>query len=109
MRKFKLPKSVNICGKTYKVKAFKDSTKLDPESNRFLRGLCLPKNQEIRIHTEVEPEDMLDTFLHEIIHAIFFEMLGLSETIPENQKEVFTSDFATVLADTLVRNLLMQP
>lgn len=66
--------TLKILGKTYRVK-FVD--KVDEEDSL---GLCKDAEQEILLRID-QPQDCLrDTLLHEIVHAIDFQLhLGLKE------------------------------
>lgn len=90
-------KSIVILGKPYRVI-------LAQVDGGDTKGMSDSSAQTITLYKHATPEDMLDTFLHEVLHRIHREA-GIHRMVQE--EEVFTGILATVLADTLTRNGLM--
>ncbi len=94
----KIPKSLNIFSVTYKISIEKDFF-LSDEDDNMLRGECDLNSKIIRI-TKLEETNMLQTLLHEVIHAICHEM----DLYEGEQNEKFVDSLALGLTDTLIRN-----
>lgn len=94
--------TVNILGKRYEVRY----------SDKQVSGDCAGATDVIFkvIHiwrNPQHPEDTMDTLLHEICEAIIAE-LGLVACVQQGMvADTFVRPFATALADTLLRNGLI--
>ena len=102
------PKRLNICGKLYKVRYFKNRLDVDPESNEPLWGACHFNNREIRIYSGADGPDLMDTVIHEITHAILHEHQVLLAMVGEPNEEAFVNDLASAITDCLIRNKLVR-
>lgn len=58
----KIPKEIKLGSRTIAV----EITKIDPQ----FMGLYLPDEQKIQINSELSPSLQVETFWHELIHAI---------------------------------------
>lgn len=101
------PKTLNICGKKYKVTFVADERFVDIDKENNLWGQINYAKREIRIFKGSNPEDILDTYIHEITHGILQSNPAIQELIKEDKEEAFVGNFATQLADTLMRNKLI--
>lgn len=77
-----IPKKVKVVGKTYSITEddflFQDG---------HASGICKPWKTEIRIASgELDPQQVQDTLLHEVFHAVFSEM-GLTTDFKEDDDE----------------------
>jgi len=88
---FKIKRSHNILGTTYKTKFLK---KLD-----WFMGLCKFKEKEIHIAPHDSLYELKHTLLHEIIHATCHES-GANQTQVIELEEVL----CTVLATAILKN-----
>jgi hypothetical protein len=73
------PKQIRIFNRLWSVKFIDDSV---PDS-RNAWGWCEPATQTIFIFRNQKPDCLADTFLHEIIHAIY-DSLGMNQNEEEN-------------------------
>lgn len=92
----KIPGRVRIVGKTYRVVAHDDF-----DDDRY--GDCNVRECLIRLDlVDVDPQQVRDTLLHEILHALWKESgLGAGEGASE---EVIVRQLATSLLATLREN-----
>lgn len=71
----KKPKSVNIFGKTYSITYVDNCSEVHPEGRMGgIMGHCDAFDHEIRAHDSGDPGELLDTLIHECIHAICWEL-----------------------------------
>ena len=64
----KIPKHIKVSGFDYKIRT---SQRINAELKaQGLRGSHAEALREIDIHTDAPPQDLSNTFMHEIIHAI---------------------------------------
>jgi hypothetical protein len=72
--------ALKILGKTYALR-FVDRVELEGgDPKETLMGLCSDGKQDIQVSIHQPPDALKDTLLHEIIHAIDYQMqLGLKE------------------------------
>ena len=99
----KIPKSINIFSINYKVIIEKDYFSNEDIPDVLLCGDCDFNNKIIRIRKS-QPAIELQTLLHEITHAICFE-LGLYD---EEHNEKFIDRLALSLSDILIRNKFLK-
>jgi hypothetical protein len=85
----KIPKEVVVMGKSYTVGP------LSEECGDF--GRCMAGNQRIQIKANQAPGQLRDTLLHEVLHAVSYE---LYLELEERQVHIL----ANGLLDTLRRN-----
>ena len=79
-------KSIPARGRDYKVKVKKIGRNEDGHS---ILGYCDRYKKEICINVECPDEELLDTFLHEYFHAIWYESGLYSEDIPAWVEHIF--------------------
>ena len=94
---------LNILSKLYKV-LYKDSMiEVDADKRENLFGSYDPLTRTIRVYQKGRGKpDIIETIFHEMIHAICVEL-----SIEIDEKEV--NNLGNVLADTLIRNSLINP
>lgn len=95
----KLPSSLVIKGKTWLIK--RKWNLRDDKSNR-VDGLCVFSTRTIFIDHMCLKLDLRRVFLHEINHAILFE---LHVVIPEGADEVLVDGLASVYLDLFTLRL----
>lgn len=83
----KLPKKVRIVGKTYKIVAKKKLR---------LYGHCSNHRMKIKVETRNAREQVQDTLLHEILHALSF---NLKLKLKERQVHPLAAGLLQVLWD----------
>jgi len=94
------PTELNISGQRWTVTVLDDPSEVDVFRNAGLWGQCVPSKREIRV-LKSAPDQMLTTLLHEMTHAVRDHVLGIHA---DDGEERLVTAFASVLADTLVRN-----
>jgi len=99
-----LPKDLNICGIPWTVEIVDDPADVDVYRRVPLWGQCIASRREIRIQGGMSPEATFTTLLHELIHAVSDNALGVGDDSREDEQRV--TAMASVLADTLIRNNL---
>lgn len=70
-RKYRLPESVKLLGKTFRVLYVSE---VDPDEH--LQGSCEVGKSEIRVCRTLSKEAMRDTLVHEIVHAIYHYLMS---------------------------------
>jgi hypothetical protein len=68
MMNIDIPKKIKIAGFDYKIRMDKEADK-DLQSMNWL-GSQSCNRQLIQVHSDQSPQQMSNTFLHEIIHAV---------------------------------------
>lgn len=94
----KLPHSLSICGKIWLVKSEPD-LKDDGEP---LRGLTTCEDRVIRIDSLMNWRDQWVTFLHELNHAIIFELGGHTAALSDDLEEILVEGIARQYAEIFV-------
>lgn len=94
-----IPDSINIMGTTWRVLRFGRMEDVDPDGCSLLWGRCNNPRREIRLYSGGDPFDMMQSFLHELTHAVTSE-LG----IRWGDDEPSVDTFSRTWLDTLVRN-----
>lgn len=83
--KLKLPKSVKVLGKKYKVVVAEPEVKVNGadkllDSSNFLYGRCNSRDCTITLNADQDVEQMKDTLVHEMLHAYDYSLqLDLTE------------------------------
>lgn len=110
-----LPKKLNIMGKIYKVQYVHDMVQVDVDKRCALWGQVDYYSRTIRIWKgnkkwPRQKADMLETLLHEIIHALLQDNKLVMNLIKleDKNKEEFVDNMANLLSDTLLRNDLIK-
>lgn len=109
----KLPKQVVIAGKSYRIDYTADMVKTDIDQRSALWGQVDYHTRTIRVYVgkdkhKRQPADILETLLHEIIHAILADNKMLMAAMKDGMNESFTDTLGVQLADTLTRNGLVR-
>lgn len=73
-------KKINARGTDYSIKFVPHLT--DEESERALYGYCDPNEKTIVINDSAPNKELLDTFMHEWLHAIWYESGISQEDVP---------------------------
>lgn len=97
----KIPTRIKVLNLDYRID-WKDAFDMDDA------GTCCTRTQVIEIASNQKPEALLETFVHEVIHAIW-DAMDMGEAEPEEVVATrLGKGFCTVLRDNpgLVRNLL---
>jgi hypothetical protein len=108
----RLPRQVNVMGKIYRVEYTTGMVETDIDQRSAIWGQVDYHTRSIRVYrgTADKPRqagDVIETLLHEIIHAILQENKLLKDCLKDGVDENFTDTLGVVLADTLVRNKLI--
>lgn len=112
MKKPKLPNKIIILSIPYKILYTDDLIKanldLDGEKERVFGSVDLIK-KEIAIFNQRPLESIFNTLLHEIIHAIIFE-LGIAFPLltDESKDERLVKPLATALSSVLIENKFLR-
>lgn len=104
----KIPKKVNVCGKTYKIVPCQKMLAVDAEETSALYGQTDVYNKVIRVYAGGQDADTLDTLIHEICHAIFAEHRVLRMALDGDMEEAFVQSWAVAFVDTMIRNKLVE-
>ena len=111
----KWPKTINVMGLSYAVEYLADMVEVDHGRHDAFWGQVDYHSRIIRLWVGEpdrvqQPADVMASLLHETIHAVLqanrWIRLWLKQADDE-AKETFTDQIANVLADTLVRNGLV--
>lgn len=93
----KIPKSIIVYGKKYKVKRVKD---LKDDKGILISGLHEYDKGLISLDTKLKSVELDQTFFHELGHAVQ-ERVGVNQgEISDDLKEVIVDSMATFLAET---------
>ena len=100
----KYPTSVIVKGHTYRIEYVDKHQEVDTDfENRLWLGQCV--GDVIRVLSDQEPFGILDTLLHEILHAVFNRNKLLKATLKsEDMEEPFIDNLASELAILLFEN-----
>lgn len=91
-------KEVDVLGKTYKVTVIRDMASVDDAL-----GKCKPEHCAIWIAKDQNEQQVRDTLLHEILHAVYSEM-GIEEDVKEEQEETIVRRMGTGLLYVIRNN-----
>ena len=106
----RLPKKLNIYGLPYTVTGVSGSmAEVSNNEGAPCWGVADILNKRIAIftgnkRTQVAPEQMLNTLIHEITHIVIAENSALAACLKDGAEEAFTDGFAVNMTDTLTRN-----
>jgi len=105
-----LPKTLNICGFKYKIEYTTDTIKTDIFKRDSIYGQIDYVTRTMRIYIgdkkQLQKTEIINTILHEMIHGITTQNPLLEKMLGKDE-ELFTSTFALLLTDTLIRNNLI--
>lgn len=94
-------KSVDVRGRKYSVKLAKVGCN---EDGHPILGYCDRYKKEICIGMECPDEELLDTFLHEYFHAVWYESGLYSEDVPAWVEHIF---LVNIVHDILLQKKLL--
>lgn len=98
-----------ICGKPWRLKV----VPLVVSDGSHSWGECIHNSHIVRVGTRFENDtaqdgvSMLDSLLHEVLHAMFNEHRLLRAAVGADNEEAVIHELAAVLADFLTRNGLI--
>ena len=105
--KVKMPESINIMGVPIKIVYLKNAIDVDPAQKEATLGAADFLKQEIRVWDGGSPEITWQTIFHEVLHIIGdiakLKLLRVDSFDKHNELDCL----ANVLADTLIRNKLL--
>lgn len=90
----KLPRSIDVYGKKWSIK-YRWNPK-DDDGNHAL-GLCVYDSREIIIDQGSKKEERLPIFLHELFHAIIYELKLRQTSLTSDVEEIIVDNFAEYL------------
>ena len=104
-----IPRRITIVGIEYRVVVCDDMVEVDVDRREVLWGQADFHGRTIRLFRgkgdrERSVPDMLYTLLHEIGHCIFQQCEALKACLGPKTEHEFIDEFASIMADTLVRN-----
>ncbi len=107
------PSAVTICGKRYSVTYTQELGETDVDKRYGLWGQMDAHTRSIRVYVgkadrQRQPADVLETLLHEMIHAILTDSKLLTACLKDGMEENFVDTLGVQLADTLTRNNLVR-
>lgn len=91
---YKIPKSITILGRKFKV------ISNIPSSKMKIYGECNFTDRIIRIRESSSQEEAYITFLHECVHVVHF-ITGINQTLDSNQKEIICESTANMIIDII--------
>ena len=101
-----LPEKLNILGTEYNVLYFNKSSDVDTHGKEPLWGQFIREDRQIRIMSGSRSTiEILQTIIHEMIHAILEDMRTDAWDGEQGHKELDL--FATIFVDTITRNGLI--
>ena len=98
------PKQINVCGHVYSVEYVDDPERVNPDSNDHHYGYTNTASKSVRIWDCEDRNIVLNTLIHEIVHAVIAETPAVDETIGEEEEEKLAGQLSSTMADTLIRN-----
>ncbi len=93
----KIPKSIPVFGKVYKVKIVKG---LKDEEGEIVSGLHSYDKGTISLCSTLKGEDLVQTFLHELGHAVHDRTGVIQGNLSDDMKEILVETMATFLSET---------
>lgn len=103
------PRKLIICGHAYAVEYHKSASDTSHDGQSVQHGQVDLMNRTIRVYVggcRGNIANVVEVLLHEIIEAIVFELE--IEELGGDDKHRAISSLSTMLADTLVRNRMVQ-
>ena len=97
-----IPDTLNIMGTGWRVIKLGRMEDVDPDGSELLWGHCNRIRREIRVYMGGDPADTLQSFMHELTHAILDEL-----HMKESENEQWVDVFSRALTDTLTRNAMV--
>ena len=93
--KLKVPDSVRLFGVEHKVKMVKDMAR-----DKAVNGYYITQSREIHISKDLEPQETMAVFLHEVVEGI---VINLEMEIEHSDITRFGTAIYQILADNLDR------
>lgn len=90
MADFQIPEQFELFHRTWKVR------KLTRKQEASYRGLCDPNHGIIYLQRDLHPDELLQTFFHELGHALMFSLEYEFET--DEEEEAFVDSVGGLLA-----------
>jgi len=87
----KIPKKIDVFGTTYKVKFV---------NTDMFAGLCDPSKKTIFLNVNQSKEMLIDTYVHECIHAMQF-VLAYNQAISREMMELMAENTAMLFKEML--------
>ena len=97
-------KHVTVKGAKYKIKIVKEL--YDSVTGEPIMGSCDPVKKVICLKEDMDENEFLKTFLHELLHAVVFEV-SLYQVIDEKIVEIIVDNMGNVIYDTILKPLLV--
>lgn len=91
MKTFLVPKLLDIKGETYKI---------TPAPMMLHMGECCPITKTIRFDSSIKGDMLKSTILHEVGHALLFE-ISLGQAISIELHEIIVDNYANYLTKVL--------
>lgn len=103
----KYPSDIVIQGYNYELKFVPNARDVNPDDpDSELNGLC--GDTDLCVNTNQTPLGILDTVIHETLHAIFNRSPMLTAALrTKSMEEPFITTLATAVANVLVNNKLV--
>ena len=93
----KIPKTITVYGKKYKIKRMKN---MKDEKGNDLLGLHESDKALISIDSELKGEQLIKVFMHELGHAVQ-DRVGVDQCeISSDLQEIIVESMATFLSET---------
>lgn len=92
----RLPKLLNVAGSIWRVEI------REPWSEGEV-GACQPRERAIWISKALSGHCILETFIHEVIHAMLYSV-GFQDSPAAEHEELVVSMLSQILLDTFTRN-----
>lgn len=90
MKKVKLPKKINVMGRSIKIKV----VDLDPD----MEGKYVPKDRVIYLRRGQDDAEMMNTLIHELFHVVV-ERVGLYADLGLAIEHVLVNSFANFITE----------
>lgn len=104
MKKKRLNK-INILGTIYKIKYFSKPSDVDHNGRNACFGQVDFWTRTIRLYDKQTKEELFQTLMHEVIHAITYH-LHIDDITKSPREETIVDLLATGLKDVFTRNAL---
>lgn len=88
----KIPKKLNVFGTVYKIKIV--------DSSGMFAGLCDSQKKTIFLDIHQSKEQMMATYLHEVVHAMQF-VLAYNQFMSRGEMEFMAEHTATLIMQLL--------
>lgn len=100
-----IPSKMNILGFLYDVILTNDANILTIDDTK-ITGRIYYKEQKIIIDSNQNPQQLIQTLMHEVLHAIDFLVNGCAEgSLSEGQIDCFATGITSVLLNNNLQNV----